>query len=346
MTAVLFLLFHLFLCKGAELIFENCSSQLHDKDAVQRSVTKANVLLQRHPTLYPREDRLAIMILFSNGLSEQSNSERIRYLRCSLKKLRAYLMPTTPLDIFVWVRTKHGEALVVPEWIESIPRVNVMKVEPSTWQVPCGLKSDKEWTMRYRFDYDYYLMGRWRLTFSFDFVKAMGYAYHMQFDDDSVLNGPVAYNVVNALRQGGSYMAAFFPPVDEIPEVVHGLPELTKYWLVVNSYTPQGALYQHVTPHDQSGLTSEGWDRMYYRGYGLVTSVEYWFHPQVQDYLTTVMRLGRDIEGRWQEQAVMNMMRLVFIPEEKFKQLPGVDIGHNREDKMNYVNWCVRAGFE
>jgi hypothetical protein len=129
--------------------------------------------------------------------------------------------------------------------------------------------------------------------------------------------------------------------VDEIPEVVHGLPELTKYWLVVNNHTPQGTLYQHVTPHDQSGLTSEGWDRMYYRGYGLVTSIDYWFLPQVQDYLTTIMRLGRDIEGRWQEQAVMNMMRLVFIPEEKFKQLTVVEIGKGLRKLVRARRLCV-----
>jgi hypothetical protein len=341
----LFLLCFLCICNGEDLVPVNCSAKLHDHDAVQQSVTKANMLLQRHSAVQPKEDRLAVMILFTSGLLEEHNPQRVKYLRCSLKKLLAFMQPTTPLDIYVWVKTQPGETLIIPDWLAAIPRVNVMEVVPSTWLVPCGLKDKSEWTFHSSYSLDYYLMGRWRLAFSFDFIKAMGYAYSMQFDDDSILNAPVTYNIVDTCRKGGLYMAAFAHPLREVPGAVNGLPELTRYWLLVNNYTAPGTLFQHLGVHGHAGLTSDSWDRMIYRGNGLVTSTEYWFLPQVQAYLKMIITLGIDIEGRWQEQGVMNMMRLVFIPEEKFKQLPGVDIGHNRRDKMNYVNWCVKSGY-
>jgi hypothetical protein len=221
----------------------------------------------------------------------------------------------------------------------------VMEIEPSTWQVPCGLKNDSQWALRHRFSLDYYLMGRWRLTFSFDFVKAMGYAYNMQFDEDAVLNTKVPHNIVQAMGRSRALMAVTAPPIDEIPDVLTGLLELTKYWLVVNDFTPQGGLYKHVVPHNISGLASDSWDKMYYRGFAIITNVDYWFENNPQSFLNTVLRLGRDIEGRWQEQAVMNMMRLLFIPEGRLMLLRGVDIGHNRHDHKNYYGWCVRAGF-
>ena len=40
-----------------------------------------------------------------------------------------------------------------------------------------------------------------RLTFSLDFAKAMGYSYHLQFDDDAMLNSALAYNVVDKLKE-------------------------------------------------------------------------------------------------------------------------------------------------
>jgi hypothetical protein len=73
--------------------------------------------------------------------------------------------------------------------------------------------------------------------------------------------------------------------------------------------------------------------------------VDFWFQNEVQDYLTTVFRSGRDVEGRWQEQAVINMMRLVFIPEDNLWVMNDVDIGHDRHNPKNFDNWCVKSGF-
>ena len=90
-------------------------------------------------------------------------------------------------------------------------------IPDSSWEVPCGLVDQGQWAARKHFDIgktleyihtyvhtylhtyihtyidtdrtDYFMMGRWRLTFSLDFARRMGYKYHLQFDDDAMLNG-------------------------------------------------------------------------------------------------------------------------------------------------------------
>jgi hypothetical protein len=48
-----------------------------------------------------------------------------------------------------------------------------------------------------------------------------------------------------------------------------------------------------------NGLSSDGWDRLYHPGYFVIINLDFWFQLEVQDFLTTVMRSGRDIEGRY-----------------------------------------------
>jgi hypothetical protein len=103
-------------------------------------------------------------------------------------------------------------------------------------------------------------------------------------------------------------------------------------------------LFKHMKPPDLNGLTSDGWDRLYHPGYFVIISVDFWFHPDVQDYLLTILRSGKDIEGRWQEQAVQNMMRLVFIPENQLLVMYDIDIGHDRHKRANFEEWCVKTG--
>jgi hypothetical protein len=331
--------------KQFRYVTSNCTEKLHDYDAVKASAAKAKVLLQNHPDPrnVPFNQRILFMILFSKGFND--NDEKVMYLKCALNKLKTNMMPTNTIDIFVWVLRQPGHDLNVPDWVATIPRVNIMEIEPSTWQVPCGVRPDSEWALRYRFSLDYYLMGRWRLTFSFDFAKEMGYAYNMQYDDESLLNTKVPFDLGQDLMLGQYSMAVFTHQVDEIPEVIQGLTELTRYWLTVNHYTVAGPLFKHVVPHNLDGLTLDGWDRLYYRGNALATSVDFWFQADVQDYLMMVLKLGRDVEGRWQEQAVMNMIRLVFMPEDKLLHVRGVEIGHDRGNKNAFYGWCVRGRF-
>jgi hypothetical protein len=223
-----------------------------------------------------------------------------------------------------------------------------MKIPVETWKIPCGLTNDSEWVLRKNFDIDYYLMGRWRLTFSLDFVKEMGYIYHLQFDDDAMINNKINYDIVQKLKKRKIQMAVSSKTADDLPSVLLGLPELTTFWLTTNSFRPIGTLNKHLKRQSlfrsPTELSSKTWDRMYHPGYFMIINVDFWFDKNVQSYLTTVLRSGKDIEGRWQEQGVMNMIRLVFIVENKLLVMNDVDIGHDRRVKANFDNWCTKKG--
>lgn len=326
---------------------ENCNDEFHNTEAVARSVVKATSLSERFPTDVPIKDRLAVMILFSKGFVNVKDMQgRLDYLRCALLKLQKNVMPKTTLDIYIWTLNSTSYAPMIPDWLNptDFPRVNIIEIEPETWRVPCGLVDDSKWAVRQHFDVDYYLMGRWRLSFSPDFARAMGYSYHLQFDDDAMFNGVLDFDLVKHLSAERKMMGVFSDLIGEVPQCTLGLPELTRYWLTIRGHTPKGALFKHVNPPDMSGVTSAGWDRMYHPGYFIIISMEFWFQNEVQDYLTTVFRSGRDVEGRWQEQAVMNMMRLVFIPESQLWIMYEADIGHNRHNKRFFNEWCVQTG--
>jgi hypothetical protein len=227
-------------------------------------------MVENFPTSVPIEGRLAIMILFSGGFDP--NSKQIPFLKCALNKLKANLMPSTTADVFIWV-PEGSEQINRPEWLneKEYPRVHVIGMPKITWEIPCGLIPDEQFAMRDHFTLDYYRMGRWRLTFSMDFVKEMGYKYKLQFDDDAMLQNQQNYDIVAKMKDFD--MGVFSDHIGEPVHVVAGLPELTKYWLYVNHYNPKGALMDHINPKDDkfTGLTTEGWDRMYHPGTCLLT---------------------------------------------------------------------------
>ena len=326
----------------------NCNDQHHNHDSVTASAEKAKAMLLNHPTDVPIKDRLLVQVLFSKGfVNTPEMAGRLNYLRCALLKLKANMMEKTTVDVFIWTLNSTSVVPVIPDWFNSkdFPRMNIISIEPDTWRIPCGLIDDSKWAVRKHFDIDYYLMGRWRLSFSLDFAKEMGYAYHLQFDDDAMLNGKLDFNIVEKFNEKRHMMGVFSDHIGEVPQCTLGLPELTRYWMTIKGHSPKGALFKHVKPPNMDGVTSGGWDRMYHPGYFIIISTEFWFQSEVQDYLTTVFRSGRDVEGRWQEQAVMNMMRLVFIPEDKLWIMYEVDIGHDRHNPKNFDNWCVKPGF-
>jgi len=49
-----------------------------------------------------------------------------------------------------------------------------------------------------------------------DFAREMGYAYHLQFDDDAMLNGMLAYDIVQKLRNGSVQMGVFSDVIGEV----------------------------------------------------------------------------------------------------------------------------------
>eukprot|EP01038_Epipyxis_sp_PR26KG_P005286 gene5286-7347_t len=329
----------------------NCNPKHHNYEQIQLSKNKAIAKLDTFDKTVSIADRLAVMILFSRGFHASTvpnhHSNRLDYLQCSLLQLINNLSSNTTLDIYIWALNTSTNPIIIPSWLlnkDKFPRVMIMEIEPISWLIPCGLVDDSEWVVRKKFDLDYYLMGRWRLTYSLDFVKEMGYKYHLQFDDDAIINSKIKYNIVHELQRKATQMGVFSDLIGEVAHVVHGLPELSYFWIKLRHYTPKGEIFKNVNPHDLSGLTSEGWNRMYHPGYFMIISIDFWYSNEVQDYLTTILRSGKDVEGRWQEQAVMNMIRLVFVPKDNLWVMNDVDIGHDRHKRANFENWCVKSG--
>lgn len=207
-----------------------CSSSHHHNAAVSRASFRAKEMLLAQPSDVDVKDRLLIMILFTK------RKGRMELLKCSLLKLKANMMTNTTVDVFIWTLNKTNySATAVPSWFTTteFPRMQWMPIEQEVWTVPCGLSPSSQWALRQHFDVDYYLMGRWwvgavtiicicdepdnfsvlplhrRLTFSLDFAKAMGYSYHLQFDDDAMLNSALAYNVVDKLKERNYLMVRY-----------------------------------------------------------------------------------------------------------------------------------------
>ncbi len=333
--------------------FESAASALqcnpfhHNPKEVTEAVEAAKKSLEKFPTDVPLASRIPVMILFSKGFATSSHmTNRLEYLRCALLKLQRNIMPHTTLDIFIWGLNTTAHPLVIPAWFndKDFPRVHIMALPEAVWRIPCGLMDDRDWTLRKHFDVDYYLMGRWRLTFSFDFARAMGYEYHLQFDDDAMVNSDITFNITERMDAQKYNTALFSDVIYEIPAATLGLSELTSYWLRINHYTPRGPIYKHTTPANLQGLNSDGYHRAYSPGYFMLFRVSWWFSPHVQDFLRMILRSGRDVEGRWQEQAVMNMMIYIFIAEPEIWVIKELDLGHDRHKRANFENWCIKTG--
>lgn len=329
----------------------NCIANPRDQSPVQRAVKQAQSFLQQNPSPVPIADRIAVMILFSRGLQKNGqSSSRVEYLRCALLKLQNHLMVNSTADVYIWTLNSTDNPVVRPSWLteKDFPRVHLIELPEDAWRIPCDLIPSDQWAARKHFDIDYYLMGRWRLTFSFDFAKAMGYEFHLQYDDDAMLNSPIPYNITAKFNENNAKIGFFSDIIGEVPHLVLGLPEITQYWLRINRYQPKGSIFQHLKKHSLGeniqAISSDTWDRLYHPGYFILIRVSFWYTPEVQDYLRTIMKLGRDVEGRWQEQAVMNMISLIFLPEKEVWVMQEVDIGHDRHKRANFENWCVKTG--
>lgn len=321
----------------AEVRSQACTKTLYSETALNASLAMASNHLRINDGASFRAglgDRLAVIILFSQGFGHH---ERLRLLRCCLRKLTTNL-PATPKDVYVWV--PEDSVSNAPTWLSENPRTFVLGMHPSSWAFPCDLDEDTKWVARRNFNLDYYKIGRWRMVYSMEFVKQMGYKYMLQIDDDAILNGMVEGNVLEDFKIKNFDMGVFSDSIGEVSHIALGLPELTKFWLALRKFTPVGTLLEHVKGKSLEAFSSETWDRMYHPAYFLILKVDFWFSPPVQDYLMAIYRSGRDIESRWLEQMVQNMIRLVFVPKDKLWVMAQVDVGHDRHRKGNFQAWC------
>jgi len=200
-----------------------------------------------------------------------------------------------------------------------------------------GLGHNSTWIRRHQFSYEYYMMGRWRLTFMFDFVREMGHKYMLQIDDDTFVKQMVDFNMVQVFSRDKVAMAVWRNVETDPEDVMLGLPEFSRYWMKTRGMeTPLGPLLNHLRDGNYS---SEAWDREYYRGCFLVCSVDFWFDAAVQDYLQLMFKTGSDIEQRWQDQAVQNMLRLLFVKPEALHVFHNIDITHGKPADRVLRSW-------
>jgi hypothetical protein len=89
-----------------------------------------------------------------------------------------------------------------------------------------------------------------------------------------------------------------------------------------NYLTPAGPLFENVATGNITGLHGEGWNRQIVSGNFMLFDVGFWFEPAVQDFMQLVHSTGSDMNMRWQEQAVVNMVRLLFLPGERVHAFP------------------------
>jgi hypothetical protein len=65
---------------------------------------------------------------------------------------------------------------------------------------------------------------------------------------------------------------------------------------------PLGELFDHLSPNNMDGLSTEGWDRVQYSGSFQLIDVRFWYDEVVQNFVQLVLKTGSDMEQRWQEQ--------------------------------------------
>lgn len=172
---------------------------------------------------------LAVMIIFAFRLEMPINLQmhrRLAYLHCALSKLFANVGRFTPIHVYLWVQ--ESSIPYLPSWInEMFPEVIVVSIPPSSWMMPTDSGDREKWNYGSYHD-DYFLMGRWRLTFAMSFVKSMGYEYILQMDDDTFFMDEIAFNIVSHFRDRNLVWGLRNRKFMEIPFITEGFAELTR----------------------------------------------------------------------------------------------------------------------
>ena len=135
-----------------------------------------------------RTDRLAVMLLYSHNISEPNYGP---CLKCALGYYVQNLMPSTPTDLFLFVKPEYSQQIAQISWVTKTPNLYIMHLDDSdesSWKIPEWVRPLKVDNTNVGFNHvwsagfsnEYRLMGHWRLGFSFPFAKELGYKYMLQ----------------------------------------------------------------------------------------------------------------------------------------------------------------------
>ncbi len=170
-------------------------------------------------------DTLAVMIMFA--FETEKGDSNMKFLLCALDKLYLNIAPQTPLDVFVWVLPTELDSRR-RELEGKYPSLRVMGIAPESWELPASLGKHSSWVYSAFHHINYFRMGRWRLVFSFEFVRRLGYKYVLQLDDDAYIVEPVLFNIVASFHQQPVLMGLRRKVQTDIKDVLIGLPELAR----------------------------------------------------------------------------------------------------------------------
>ncbi|GIL51779.1 hypothetical protein Vafri_7689 [Volvox africanus] len=280
-------------------------------------------------------DKLAMIYLSSNP-----HSDRIRFLRASIGLCSENVFPTTPTTVYVFTQPHQLE---LGKWL--LPNVIVVPITNESWQIHPSSRDERSWHGKRWYSGDYRIMGNWRLGYMPVFARDMGHRYVLQIDDDSFILSPVGFNLVEAFDRKGYLMGARNIMTDH-PYVTWGLPELARYYLVTHKLMP-ATLFEHCNPPNLTGLYSRlsdkqmleeispeevhaleelklpsegGWDMTILYGNLVMWSLDWWFRPEVNNFVQLAIASGSTVRERWGDQAVIAMIWQMFVRKDQFLQ--------------------------
>jgi hypothetical protein len=251
----------------------------------------------------------------------------------------------TPSDFFVFSSNstiaEEGLRLCDPP-TRLLAHVHFLPLDD--WVTPATAEGPEFWLAR-GFDEDYRRMGHWRLTSQFQFAYHLGYKYILQVDDDSWFTSRIMQNIVQLMETQNYTLAGRILNTDPVL-VTTGLPELVKYFLVVEGHKPT-QLLEHCSPKNVSGLYTSGmrglfgtsndigggWSRKVIYGNFVVVSTEFWYRPDVQRFVKLVVQTGGHFTFRWNEQGVMAMVWQMFTEPGQFHLF---DFGYKHPSQCKY----------
>ena len=276
----------------------------------------------------PNSEKLAINFLHTHSFAMNKTK-----LTCALSLLKLHLLPNTPCDVFIFYRTMPSLDLQM-KYSEILgQKVEFVQVEDKYWQLPDAAVDTKGWTAERGFSRDFRLVGHFRLLVPFKFARSLGYRYLLTMDDDAFVTTPIKENLVKVMSQ--SKLKMTYTALTSTKGFDIALPELVRYFLVSNHITPSPLLFQDCVPPNISGFVTsgnknEGWKGTVLYANWFIIDVNFWFTDMVQRFVNLTTGTGDHIRHRWNEQAVIGMVRLIFVQPHEEKKIDSFKYIHKR----------------
>lgn len=189
-----------------------------------------------YPTPVQNKDKIVFLVLF--GMPLNLHIKRTPWLVRSVKQLGENVLPWTPIHVIVWYELPFPKNAtdLMHDYVDG--NIEFIKLSPEEWinGDPEHLKPELyhgreklRWTIGLGdvFNIEYRRMGHWLTVYPFQFALKHGYEYGLKWDDDSYINAPVKYNMLDVLR-GKKAEFAYRSQIWDGWGYLAGLAELTR----------------------------------------------------------------------------------------------------------------------